>query len=101
MARGSKIPLEVHYIVIRLSSIMKPDDIAIYTGISPRAVKRILQYFAMHGRVEGVKEHKRRGGTLRDTDLQVSYSAIIFVILPDWYQVSLWSHSTEPRSVPR
>ena len=76
---------------------MKPDDIAIYTGISPRAVQCILRYFAMHGRVEGEKEHKtRRGGVLRDTDLQVSYSSVILVTLLNKYLVSLRSHSTKP-----
>ena len=72
MTQGLKIPQEVHYIVIQLSSIMRPDDIAVYTGISPRAVKRILSYFAMHGSVEGEKDHKKRDGTLHDTDLRVS-----------------------------
>ena len=72
MTQGLKIPQEVHYIVIRLSSIMKPDDIAVYTGISPCAVKCILSYFAMHGSVEGEKDHKKRDGTLRNTDLRVS-----------------------------
>jgi len=58
MARGSKIHPDVHYIVIRLSSIMKPDDIAIYTGISKQSVLRILRYFAHHGTVEDKKERK-------------------------------------------
>jgi hypothetical protein len=57
---GSEVTLEVHYIVIQLSSIMKPDDIAIYTGISPRSVKRILQYFAIYGRVEGEGTQEKR-----------------------------------------
>ena len=51
---------------------MKPDDIAVYTGILPHAIKRILSYFAMHGSVEGEKDRKKRDGTLRDTDLRVS-----------------------------
>jgi len=75
---------------------MKPNDIAIYTGISPRAVKHILRYFAMHGRVEGEKEQKTRGGVLCDTDLEVSYSTVILVTLLNKYLVSLWSHSTKP-----
>ena len=81
MARGNKIPPDVHYIVIRLSSIMKPDDIAIYTGISQRAVSRILCYFARHGTIESEKERKRRSGQLRDMDLQVCFSGIIVAIL--------------------
>ena len=76
MTRGSKIPLEVHYIIIRLSSVIKSDDIAIYTGVSPRTVNRILRYSAMHGSVEGEKERKIRGGILRDTDLRTAESVI-------------------------
>ena len=101
MAHGSKIPLEVHYIVIRLSAIMKSDDIVIYTGISSRAVQRILRYFAMHGKVEGEKEHKTKNSTLRDTDLQVRLSVVILVVLFKKCLVYLWSHSTNPWLVPR
>lgn len=96
MTRGSKIPQEVHYIVIRLSSIMETDDITIYTGISPRAVKRILRYFAMHGTVKGEKEHNTRGRILRDTGSEVSFPVTILVILPNKHLVPLWSHSTIP-----
>lgn len=80
MARGSKIHPDVHYIVIRLSSIMKPDDIAIYTGISKQSVLRILRYFAHHGTVEDKKERKKKGVHLRDMDLEVSHSTFILTI---------------------
>ena len=85
MTQGSKIPLEVHYIIIQLSSVMKSDDIAIYTGVSLQTVNHILQYFAMHGRVEGEKECKIRGGILHDTDLQVSFSAVIIRGTHSWH----------------
>jgi transcription initiation factor IIE alpha subunit len=75
MARGNKIHPDVHYIVIRLSSIMKPRDIAIYTGISQQSVVRILRHFTNHGTVEHKKEHKKKGVHLRDMDLEVSGSA--------------------------
>jgi hypothetical protein len=81
MTQGSKIPPEVHHIVIQLSSIIKPDDIAIYTGILPWAIQHILCFFAMHGAVEGKKDHKMRDGNLHDTDLQVSSSVIIITIV--------------------
>ena len=81
MTQGLKIPQEVHYIIIWLSSIMKPDDIAVYTGILPHAIKRILSYFAMHGSVEGEKDRKKRDGTLRDTDLRVSWLVCIITII--------------------
>jgi hypothetical protein len=48
---GSNIPPDVHYIVSRLSSIMKPDDIAIYTGILQRAVSCIQQHTQLSLRV--------------------------------------------------
>jgi len=72
MVRGSRIPLEVHYIVIRLSSVMDSDKISFYTGISKRSVKRILDYFASHGTVEHATERKSRNKQLRDMDVEVS-----------------------------
>ena len=51
---------------------MKPEDIAIYTGISQKSVRRILQYFALHGTIEHKKERKKKGVHLRDMDLEVS-----------------------------
>jgi hypothetical protein len=80
MARGSKIHPDVHYIVIWLSSIMKPEDIAIYAGISHQSVLRILWYFAHHGTIDDKKEHKKKGVHLRDMDLEVSGSALTLTI---------------------
>ena len=73
MARGSKISPDVHYIVVRLSSIMKPEDIAIYTGISRQSVLHILWYFTHHGTIEPEKERKKKGVHLRDMDLEVKF----------------------------
>ena len=70
MARDSKIHPDVHYTVIRLFSIMKSEDIAIYTGISQQSVLRILRYFALHGTMEHKKECKKKGVRLRDMDLE-------------------------------
>ena len=81
MTQGSNIPLEVHYIIIQLSSIMKPDNIAVYMGISPHAVNCILGYFAIHGAVKGEKDHKTREGNLCDMDLQVSLLVCIITII--------------------
>jgi CRP-like cAMP-binding protein len=80
MPCGDKISPDVHYIVIRLSSIMKPGDIAIYTGISQNSVLRILRYFALHGTIEDKKERKKTGVHLRDMDLEVSGSAFTLTI---------------------
>ena len=75
MPRGSKIHPDIHYIVIRLSSIMKPEDIAIYTGISKPSVHRILRHFSLYGTIEDKKERKKKGAHLRDMDLEASNSA--------------------------
>jgi hypothetical protein len=72
MTRGGKIARDVHYIAVRLSTIMGPDKIAFYTGISRRSVQRILDYFALHGTVEPDKERKKRDIYLRDMDVEVS-----------------------------
>ena len=72
MTRGSRIVADVHYIVIRLSSIMDPDKIVFYMGISKRSVRRILDHFTLHGTVEHEKERKARGKHLRDMDVEVS-----------------------------
>jgi hypothetical protein len=86
MARGSKIHPDVHYIVIRLSSIMKPGDIAIYTGISQQSVLHILRYFTLHGTVEHKKECKKKDSHLHDMDLEVSNSA--FTISIRWLRTT-------------
>jgi len=59
---------------------MKPEDIAIYTGISQQSVVHILRYFASHGTVEHKKERKKKGVQLRDMDLEVSGSAFTHTI---------------------
>jgi CRP-like cAMP-binding protein len=72
MARGARIPAEVQWIVIRLSSLLKKDDIAIYTGISVRSVGRILMHFQAHGTIqvcESLQQVKRRH--LRELNIEV------------------------------
>ena len=75
MACGSKIHPDVHYIVIQLSSIMKPEGIAIYAGIFKQSVFHILQYFACHGTIEHKKEHDKKRVHLHDMNLEVSGSS--------------------------
>ena len=72
MAKGSKIPAAIHWIVVRLSSLLKPEDIAIYTGISQRSVERIISFFKLHGTINHKdEERKRRRQYLRDMDVEV------------------------------
>jgi hypothetical protein len=99
MARGSKIHPDIHYIVIRLSSIMKPKDISIYTGISQQSVLRILRHFASHGTVEHKKERKKKDVHLRDMDLEVSFSTLTIAISCSQCLVCLWDYPSEPRHV--
>ena len=100
MVHGSSISLDVHYIVIRLSSVMDPDKISLYTGISKQSVKQILDYFALHGTVEPAKERKSKNKQLRDMDVGVSYLTLPVVIYAKNCLVSLWDHSTDTRYVP-
>ena len=84
MACGSKTPPDVQYIVIWLSSIMKPEDIAIYTGISWQSVLHrlhILWYFSLHGTIKHKKEHKKKGTHLYNIDLEVSTSSFLSLII--------------------
>ena len=53
---------------------MKPEAIAIYTGVSQTSVIRILRYFSLHGTIEHKKERKKKDGHLRDMYVQVSCS---------------------------
>jgi transcription initiation factor IIE alpha subunit len=72
MTRGSKIPAEVQWIVIRLSSLLKKEDISVYTGISVRSVERILLYFHAHGTIQSRESEQGRKKHLRDLDVEVS-----------------------------
>ena len=72
MTCDGKIARNVHYIVIQLSTIMGPDKITFYTGISRRSVQRILDYFTAHGTIEPEKEHKTRDKYLCDMNVEVS-----------------------------
>jgi hypothetical protein len=80
MAHGCKIPVAVHWIVIRLSSLLRKEDISIYTGISLWSVEQILHYFKMHQTIQ-VKEpeEKQRKRLLRDLDVEVSIAVITFI----------------------
>lgn len=72
MVKGSKLSAEMHWVVVRLSSILKSEDIAMYTGISISSVQRILRYFDIHGTINHKdEERKRRQNYLRDMDVEV------------------------------
>ena len=78
MAKGRKISPEVQQIIVRLSAILSKDDIAINTGISTSAIKRILRYFEENDSIpaDAGKERQRLGRPrlLRDEDVEVCIS---------------------------
>ena len=72
MAHGQKVPVAVQWIVVRLSRLLRKEQIATYTGVSIRSIERILERFQKHGSIaESASE--RRGGRkqLRDIDVEV------------------------------
>ena len=79
MAKGQRITPEVQQIIVRLSAVLSIDDIAIYTGVSTSAIKRILRYFEQNDTIpaDEEKERRRRPRLLRDEDIQVCASVLI------------------------
>ena len=78
MAKSQKISPEVQQIIVRLSAVLSKDDIAVNTGISISAIKRILRYFEENDSIpaDAEKEQKRLGRPrlLHDEDVQVCTS---------------------------
>lgn len=75
MARGKATPEVVHWIVIRLSTVMSAEEISMYTDVGVRKVNEILAYFKQTG---GIKPSRRSENqlqrTLCDYDIEVSMS---------------------------
>ena len=81
----SRLPEDFHWVVIRLGSgtTMTEDEIAMYTDISVRSVRKILTFFQRTGGVNFPKKqiappqlHK----SLCDYDIEV-YITLFFVIV--------------------
>jgi hypothetical protein len=53
MGHGETLPMLVHIIIIRLSDILRAEDIAFYTSIPLRSVQRILGYYRLTGAIKG------------------------------------------------
>ena len=72
MPQGKAVTEAIQWIIIRLSAILSPVDIAAYTDISERKVRDILGYFNRNGDVKiPVRERARIHTSLRDEDIQV------------------------------
>jgi hypothetical protein len=72
MTRGTNIPVEVHWIIIQLSSLLKKEDISIYTGISVHSIERILLYYHAHGTIKVQDSKQQRRRHLWDLDVEAS-----------------------------
>jgi transposase len=71
---GKPIPEEIQWIIIRLSSAMSREDIAMYTGVSQRKVNDVLSTFNKDGTVKVYTRQKRHTySSLCDEDVQVSF----------------------------
>ena len=72
MPQGKAVTEAIQWIVIRLSAILSPVDIAAYTDISERKVRDILSYFDRNGDVKvPMRKQARLQRSLRDEDIQV------------------------------
>lgn len=72
MPQGKAVTEAIQWIVIHLSAILSPVDIAAYTDISERKVRDILSYFDRNGDVKvPMRERARLQRSLRDEDIQV------------------------------
>lgn len=91
MPQGKAVTKAIQWIVIRLSAILSPVDIAAYTDISERKVRDILSYFDRNGDVKvPTHERARLQRSLRDEDIQVWKQIFITTIL-DVADLS-WQH---------
>ena len=85
MVSGQAIPEAVHWIVIRLSTAMTPEDVAMHTDLGLSSVKKILAYFRKTGGVnvpERLKPQVHR--SLCDYHVEVCGSPL---------QISTWPNS--------
>ncbi len=79
MVKGRKTSSDIQRIIVRLSALLSKEDISIYTGLSHRTVKRILQHFEETGTIpDEEKEWRRRPRILRDEDINVSTVSCAF-----------------------
>jgi DNA-binding transcriptional regulator LsrR (DeoR family) len=63
---------EVQWIILRLSTAMSREDIAMYTDVSERKINDVLSTFNKEGTVKVYTRPKRSTYSLCDDDIQVS-----------------------------
>ena len=72
MAQGKAIPEAIHWIIIRLSTVMSAEEISMYTDVGVRKVNEIIMYFNQTGGVKLSRCMKcQLHQTLCDYDIEV------------------------------
>jgi hypothetical protein len=72
MARGKAIHEAVHWIIIRLSTVMTAEEISMYTDVGTRKINEIITYFKQNGGVNLSRRSKYQlHRTLCDYDIEV------------------------------
>jgi len=75
---GKPISAEIQWTIIRLSTAMSREDIAMYTGVSQRKIDSVLSTFNHHGTIKvfnNERPHVYR--SLCDEDVQVRFTYLL------------------------
>jgi transcription initiation factor IIE alpha subunit len=83
MPHGEKISPEVQWIILRLSKLLKNEQIAMCVGVSERSIRRIISHFREHGTIEvagSVQEERTNNKHLRDIDVEVCISFMMNLV---------------------
>jgi hypothetical protein len=79
MVQGQAVPEVVQWIIVRLSVTMPVEDIAMYTDVGQRTVKKIISHFRRTGDISTRKpKPPTLHRTLCDFDIEVYCSLILF-----------------------
>ena len=75
MTQGQKLSPDMQWVVVRLSRLLRKEQIAIYTGVSIRSIERILESFQKHGTIaESDGKQRSRRKQLCDIDVEVNFN---------------------------
>ena len=78
MPRGTKISLEMQCVILRLSKLLKKDQIALCVRLSEQAIRCVIAHFQEHGTVqesEPLQDGPKRNRHLQDVDVEVGISS--------------------------
>jgi hypothetical protein len=86
MVQGKPVPESTHWIIIRLSSTMSHEDVAMYTDVSVRKVKEIITYFKRTGDIDVPKRLRPQlHRALCDYDVQVSHNILFYSLVRSYH----------------